>query len=57
MENKKNEICPLCKGSGQRLVPILLPNGLSIMSEQVCVKCRGLGKIIKWTESKRKIKS
>jgi len=45
MANKKKKICPVCKGSGQRLVPILIPGGLPVQTEVVCVKCKGLGEI------------
>ncbi|KKK49738.1 hypothetical protein LCGC14_3132010, partial [marine sediment metagenome] len=46
MENKKTEICPICKGSGQRLVPIVLKTSHEIiMIEQVCITCKGTGKV------------
>ena len=45
MANKKKKKCPVCKGSGQRLVPILIPGGLPVQTEVVCVKCKGLGEI------------
>lgn len=44
MKIKKIIICPICKGSGQRLIPTSLIDGkIIIMSQRVCVKCKGLG--------------
>jgi DnaJ-class molecular chaperone len=45
MANKKKEICPECRGSGVRLLPILIPGGLPIKTELVCIRCKGLGEI------------
>ena len=44
-KNKKKQICPECKGSGVRLLPILLPGGMPVKTELVCVECKGLGEI------------
>ena len=46
MENKNTQICPVCNGSGVRLLPILLSGGLPVKTELVCVRCKGLGEII-----------
>ena len=47
MSKNKKEICPICNGSGVRLLPILLSGGLPVKTELVCVKCKGLGEVEK----------
>jgi len=45
MPNKKKEMCPVCNGSGVRMLPILISGGLPVKTELICVRCKGLGEI------------
>jgi DnaJ-class molecular chaperone len=47
MSSKKKEICPVCNGSGVRLLPILMVSGLPVKTELICVNCKGIGKVKK----------